>query len=266
VRNMSDLQKQLDALLSEAPRCIHLAGVDGTGKTTQGKTLLALLSSRGMEVQYAWLRFPRFFTIPFLAYARLRGFSHREVVDGNEHGYWNFDRSWLMSRVFPWVLWFDAFLLALIKVTIPLWTGKKILCDRFVVDTMVDLMVGLKDPHFDEHMPGRLFLSLLPQGTRVVVLDLETEIAQQRSPELVGDRTHAQRRQTYLDVASRQGFPVISAAPSIKQITSQLLDVLASYNERISSQERLRSAELSTDNGTTHRAPVHYPHATGDDR
>lgn len=263
---MADLKKQPDELLLEVPRCIHLAGVDGTGKTTQGKALFALLVNRGIRAQYAWLRFPRFFTIPFLVYARLRGFSHREVVDGNEHGYWNFERSWLMARVFPWVLWLDAFLLAVFRVYIPLWQGKTILCDRFVVDTLVDLMVGLNNPRFDEQVPGRLILSLLPRDTCVVVLDLETEIAQQRSPELIGDRTHVQRRQTYLDVASRQGFPVISTAVPVEQVKSQLLGVIASFSGQHQHQEHLIQAELSTDSPATQRAQVHYPHVTGDDR
>ena len=134
---MTELQNHLDETLSELPRCIHLAGVDGTGKTTQGKEILTFLQSRGIQPRYAWLRFPRFFSIPFLIYARMRRFSYREVVKGNEHGYWEFDRSWLMFWVFPWVLWFDAFLLALFRVYIPIWTGSTVLCDRFTVDTLV---------------------------------------------------------------------------------------------------------------------------------
>lgn len=205
---------------------IHLAGVDGTGKTTQAEAILALLRSRGITARYAWLRFPRFFTIPFLVYARARGYSYRETVDGHEHGYWNFRASWIMSRVFPWVLWLDTFLLALFNVYIPLWLGRTVVCDRFVLDTLVDLMAGLADPRSDERLPGRLYLALLPRDARVVVLDLETAIARQRSPELGGDRTHSHRRQMYLDVAGRQGFPVVSTAASIGEVTSRLLGTI----------------------------------------
>lgn len=205
---------------------IHLAGVDGTGKTTQAEALLALLISRGMTVRYAWLRFPRFFTIPFLVYARARGYSYRETVDGHEHGYWNFGESWAMSRIFPWVLWFDTFLLALFNVYIPIFLGRTVVGDRFVLDTLVDLMVGLDEPRYDERLPGRLFLALLPRDAQVVVLDLETAVARQRSPELKGDRTHSQRRKVYLDVAARRGFPVVSTAAPIGEVTSRLLGAI----------------------------------------
>jgi hypothetical protein len=87
------------------PRCIHLAGVDGTGKTTQAKAVLTMLRSQGMRARYVWLRFPRLFCTPFLVYARWRGLSRYEVVDGQRHGYWDFESSWLMSKVFPWVLY-----------------------------------------------------------------------------------------------------------------------------------------------------------------
>lgn len=228
---MADLQQKLDDVLLEVPRCIHLAGVDGSGKTTQGKALLDVLNAHGLEVQYVWLRFPRLFSIPFLVYARLRGYSYREVTNGYEHGYWSFGKSWLMSIIFPWVLLLDTFLFALFKVYLPLWLGRRILCDRFVIDTLVDLMVGLDKPHYDEQITGRLFLNLLPHGTRVVILDLETNIALQRSPELHGDRSHARRRQTYLDVAERQDFPIISTEMPVEKLTARLLDVIQSSKE-----------------------------------
>ena len=146
------------------PRCVHLAGENGAGKTTQAKALLALLRCDGLPARHVWLRFPRFFCAPLLAYARLRGYSHRETVDGHEHGYWDFRRSWIMSVLFPWALLLDSWLAALVKIYLPLWRGYVVVCDRFVIDILADLMVGLGDACWDERMPGRLFLALLPRG------------------------------------------------------------------------------------------------------
>lgn len=206
------------------PQCIHLAGVDGTGKSTQARALMALLEAEGTPARQVWLRFPRFLTIPLLIYARLRGYSRREVVNGHEHGYWHFESSWLMSKVFPWVLLLDTALLALIKVYVPLGLGSVVVCDRFVVDTLADLMAGLDDVCFDEGLPGRLFLALLPRHSQVVVLDLDTETARRRSPELEGDRSHSKRRGVYLEIARRRHFPVVSAASPVEEVTSQLID------------------------------------------
>jgi hypothetical protein len=143
-------------------RCVCLAGVDGTGKSTQARSLAAHLAENGARVSMVWLRFPHLSCAPLLAYARWRGYSREETVDGARHGYWEFDRSWLMSRVFPWFLLFDAWLLALLKVYLPLARGRTVLCDRCVLDTLVDLMAGLADSHFDERLPGRCILTPLP--------------------------------------------------------------------------------------------------------
>ncbi len=226
------------------PRCIHLAGVDGTGKSTQVKHLLARMEADGVEPKSVWLRFPRLFSVPFLVYARLRGLSHREVVEGHEHGYWDFENSWLMSYVFPWVLLLDSFLFALVKVYVPLAMGRTLLCDRFVVDTLADLMAGIKREKFDQTLPGRLYLALLPRGTRVVVLDLPTELARERSPELRGDRTHAQRRAVYAGLAERQGFPLVSTAAPVEVVAEQMVDVIK--GSRALAERRTEEAAASS--------------------
>jgi thymidylate kinase len=208
------------------PRCIHLAGVDGTGKSTQVKAILVLLAQQGIPARQVWLRFPRLFCIPFLIYARLRGLSRREVVDGYEHGYWNFTGSWLMVNVFPWALWLDTLLFSLVKVYIPLWRGETVVCDRFITDIVADLMAGIDDPHFDERRVGRLFWALLPARTRIVICDLETEVARQRSPELKGDRSHSRRRQIYLALARRHHLPIVSTQEPVDAVTNRLLQLI----------------------------------------
>ena len=228
-------QGEFDPMAEEQgwPLCIHLAGVDGTGKTTQARAMLYWLQREGVPVRYVWLRFPRLFSVPFLVYARLRGYSRREIVDGHQHGYWDFSRSWLMSKVFPWALLLDTLLVALVKLYVPLWRGYTVICDRFVVDILVDLMTGLNDTRFDEHFPGRLFLTLLPGGTRVVVLDLDTEIVRQRCPELAGDRTHSKRRAIYWGLARRRHLSVVSTEPSVECVSVRLQEAINDTAERL---------------------------------
>lgn len=214
------------------PRCIHLAGVDGSGKTTQARAIVSCLEQQGIPARCVWLRFPRLFCVPFLIYARLRGYSRHVTVEGHPHGYWDFGTSWLMSSVFPWVLLLDAFVLALVKIYVPLWRDYTVICDRFIVDILVDLLAGLDDNCFDERLPGRLFWALLPRSARVVVFDLDTEAAQRRCPELKGDRTHSKRRAIYLDIARRHQLPVVIASDSVDGVFFQLEDKVAVKADR----------------------------------
>ena len=205
------------------PRCIYLAGADGSGKTTQAQAMLAWLAGQGVRARYVWLRFPRLFCTPFLVYARLRGYSYQETVGEQRYGYWEFGASWLMRTVFPWVLLADTFLLALVRIYLPLARGYTVVCDRFVADVLVDLMLGEGQRELDRGLPGRLFLALLPPGVCTVIIDLGTATALQRTPALQGDRTRSARRNLYLELAARRRWPVVSSEPPREVVAAQLM-------------------------------------------
>jgi thymidylate kinase len=214
------------ATFERPPRCIHLAGADGSGKTTQARALIDRLAAQGTAARYVWLRFPRLSCTPFLVYARLRGYSRQETVDGQRYGYWDFGRSWVMRNLFPWALWVDTWLMALVRLYRPLWRGETVVCDRFVADVLVDLMLGLGEPCLDQRTVGRLFLWLLPREARTAVIDLETALAVERTPALRPDRTRSARRELYLGLAARQGWPVVSAADAPEVVTEKVIGAL----------------------------------------
>lgn len=220
-----------DERIGAWPMCIHFAGVDGSGKSTQARRIRDLSEGFGVPVTSVWLRFPRLLSAPLLLYARLRGFSHTENIDGTRHGYWRFQDSWLLTRIYPWLLLADAWLYAVCLVYLPLLWGRRVICDRFVVDTLVDLMTGLDDDRLDEGLLGRCFLAILPARTCVIVMTVDRAAAIGRSAELATDRTWARRREIYLGIASRNGFAVVDAASSIDSTTSAVCGVLCHERE-----------------------------------
>lgn len=203
---------------SDLPACIHLAGADGSGKTTQARLLATFLEGRGVRTRMVWLRFPRLTSIPFLVYARLRGFSKRTKVAGNEHGIWSFEDSWILRNLFPWSLLVDLWLLSLVKVHLPILFGRTIVCDRYALDVLVDLIAGIKDMGFDTKFPGSLFFKVMPARSKTILLDLDVETALRRSPELMGDITQETRRQIYLEISRRRNYPVISSVAAISEV------------------------------------------------
>ena len=152
----------------------YLTGPDGSGKTTYLKEIEDLLNKREEQTQHIWIRSPKIFSKPLMAYCRLVSLTKYQYIDGIRYGGHEFYRSKLVSWLFP--------ILQLVDFKIK-WFFKKrkinnnqiVLFDRFVLDTLADLMV---DTHrFDLHKKwvGKKFLSLLNNNIKIVVLKVTTE-------------------------------------------------------------------------------------------
>ncbi|UCF27368.1 MAG: thymidylate kinase-like protein [Chloroflexota bacterium] len=183
--------------LDMATRFIYITGCDGTGKSTQANLLFEKLTTQGIETRHVWLRFPFFLSIPLLAYARLRGFSWYEIHDDFRHGYWDFRSSWLLRTCLPWLMLVDAAIATIPIICLPLWFGKTIICERFVLDMLVDLSIAISDETFHKMVPGKLFLRLIPPQSRIILLDLDVRTIRQRRPDLDVDLNLEDRVKLY---------------------------------------------------------------------
>lgn len=208
------------------PRFIYICGCDGTGKSTQARWLQTRLSSLGVQPRPLWLRFPFFLSLPLLAYARWQGYSRYEEVNGVRHGYWDFRRSWPLRALLPWVLLVDTALGALGKVYLPLWLGQTIVCERFVLDLLVDLVVGFADPDLPRRWPGRLYPYLLPLKAAIVMLDLEADTIRARRADLRVDRRLEARLEAFRLMAQHQGLALLSSQPPVPEVSQRIWEMI----------------------------------------
>jgi hypothetical protein len=211
---------------SDWPRFIYLTGCDGTGKSTQARLLIGHLRERSLKVKHVWLRYPFFFSAPFLFLARLRGLSWHEEIAGYRHGYWDFRPSWLMRRVFPWVLLADAFLAACRSIYLPLLAGRIIVCERFVLDMLVDLMVACADQTIPAKLPGRLYPRLIPASARIIFLDLDQPTIVARRPALAYDRRLPARLAAFQVLANGNAYPILSSATPVEAVQQAILRLI----------------------------------------
>lgn len=188
--------------------------------------MLAHYRRQSIEPRRLWLRFPFFFSLPLLAYARLRRFSWYEQRDGVRQGYWNFRRSWLLRTIFPWVLLLDAAIAALFKVYLPLRRGEILVCERFVFDMLIDLALALDDPDLHRKLPGRLFLRLLPRNAHCVILYLDAETLRARRNDLEIDRRLEDRLAGFQRLAQDLGLPMLSSALSAERINQEIVRIV----------------------------------------
>jgi hypothetical protein len=194
---------------------IYIAGADGTGKTTQAKLLLEQLQKNGIRTKRLWLRFPFLFSLPLLAYARLCGYSWHDQTHGIWYGYWDFRPSFLMRVIFPWVVLLDAALASIWFVYIPLGAGWTIVCERYVLDMLVDLSIAVGDNSLHARIPGILFLKLIPRNSSIVVLDLDPAVAMARRRELGNDRMLNARMESFRALCLDRHIPLISSGHSV---------------------------------------------------
>ncbi|MEM4166730.1 MAG: hypothetical protein QW255_05235 [Candidatus Bilamarchaeaceae archaeon] len=195
-------------------RVIVFSGIDGCGKTTIIEQLRSILEHRGIKTQYVWLRYNHFFVKPILFFCKLIGLTTYEVIGDIRIGYHNFYKSRLISGIFICLTFWDTFLATLFKICIPLiFTRNLIICDRWVVDILVDLEIDTGIPLFKKfccvwrHFCKKFFLR-----TWVVILI-------KRSRELVlADRLENRYSKTF--IARYQLYETYSLLPCIKTVSN----------------------------------------------
>jgi thymidylate kinase/predicted nucleotidyltransferase len=219
-------------------RLIYLAGADGTGKTSHAKVIVERLRRRGVRVRYVWFRWPALLSLPLLAYCRLRGLTRYRMVDGVRYGGWEFHRSRLVSALFPWLLLADTALASLARVHVHRWRGLTVICDRFVYDVLVDLMLAVDDERLFTRAVGRLFLRLVPKDGVSVVLDAPEATLRQRKVDLRHDDCIARRRELYLSVARAYGLQVLDTSQPMVRGQAELFRLVEDAASRSASESR----------------------------
>lgn len=215
------------------PRLICIIGPDGTGKTTQAKMLIKYLKEKGLEYEYRWMRFHHFISLPVLGLARILGLTEvRTLPNGKKIGYHHFYKSKLISAIYPLTLYMDTLLATIFKLYVPLKVQKKrIICDRFIYDTLVDLAIDLDNLEIMNSKIAKKFLKLVPRDCLTILLLTSYKKIKERREDLKFDKSLKKRIEIYKEISKR--FPqirIIDASLDIESVHKQILDIVVSNN------------------------------------
>lgn len=213
------------------PLFIYITGCDGTGKSTQANLLRQRMAGEGIETSHLWLRFPFLFSLPLLVYARWRGYSWYEKNGNVRHGYWDFRQSHLLRLLFPWFMLCDATVATIHQIVIPQWSGKAIVCERFVLDMLVDMSLAFGEK-MHRTLPGKLFLRLLPAHTQVVILYLDEATTRERRADLVWDKRLAERLAVFNHLAADLSLPHFSSLIPVADLNDNIWQRVGVTHER----------------------------------
>lgn len=204
---------------------ICLIGIDGSGKTTQAFLLVKKLRQLGINCIYKRFRFFHFFSLPLLAIARIKGLS--KIIsfdDGSKVGYHYFYRSTVISLLYPILLFIDIFFAFLIKIYFYMkFFRKTIVCDRFIYDTIIDIMVDTKNYNFYKTKIGHLFLRIIPKNTLFLMLLADEKVLKKRRKNILYDKTLTIRINLYKMFSKIFKINVINSEASIKDVHENVM-------------------------------------------
>ncbi|HHH44565.1 MAG TPA: hypothetical protein ENK49_10545 [Gammaproteobacteria bacterium] len=211
--------------MNRRTRCpvICISGIDGCGKTSIIEGVRRELEADGLPTRYVWLRYNHYLTKILLAFCRLVGLTRYEYPDGVRVGYHDFYRSRLVSWLFVVFTYIDTLFVSILLVYIPAWLGSRALvCDRYVLDIMIDLEVDTRIRFAAGSRLERLFRSLMPAGAQCYLVMRDQTAVLECRPENVRDGNFQRRWMLYEEYATRSWVELVENNSTIEQAVARV--------------------------------------------
>jgi thymidylate kinase len=206
---------------------ICLMGIDGSGKTTQARSLVDRLNRGGTPARYVWCRWQPFFMKPFQLVGR--ALLQRRGVSPEHYQEFTASKQRLLRGRFLAHLWLSASLLdywivqVFPKIILGKVNGKCLVCDRYLYDTLIDQSINLRlsaenGPRLLSHPLVRIF----PRPTCTILIDLDPEIAFDRKNDVDDVDYLRDRRHRYFCFAQQLGAVVVDGNASPENVVEEV--------------------------------------------
>ncbi len=203
---------------------ICLLGMDGSGKTTHAFQIISRLQKSGEKCRYAWFGTPFFFSYPFMILCRVLDLTKTYyLANGFTCSVHEYYKNKPAAYIWPWIRFIDLFFSVGLRVYVPMKAGFTVVCDRFVPDNLVELMVDVADDRLYKKFVGRLFLHLIPNSSKLLLLDVNESLAFRRKQDLPNIDYLVQRKHKYYLVADELQIPIISAEQSFCTVSGEIV-------------------------------------------
>lgn len=213
-------------------RFICLIGMDGTGKSTLAHSVMDALEGQGVQFQYVHGLMQGRLSSPLMALGRLL-FARGRSREANYEAFVTAKR----RSVGNWPTLYSLYRAAVLldyapqvasKIAVPLALGGRVICDRYVYDTVINLELNT---HYDGDRAIRAIQHLFrvfPTPDLTFLVDVPEEVAFARKDDVPGIRHLRERRKAYQQVAKVFKIRKLDGTRPIGALTSSVVEAVSS--------------------------------------
>ncbi len=156
-------------------KLVYFFGSDGTGKTTHADMISSYLAKRGLRIWRASIK--QHHTLSFLFLKLFNAQKNNSAMN-----YYGFNGELALRIRTPWkILELISLGPALFsRVFLPSMLGFVVVCDRYLLDTLVTLSYFLKEPNLVSGKLAQLIVKLIPKKSFLVYFEADTKIILER--------------------------------------------------------------------------------------
>jgi dTMP kinase len=211
---------------------ICITGIDGSGKSTQAELLVSNCKKNGIPIRYVYAKTKPIFFKPVLIIAHylvLRNYHENEKYsEYKEKKQSVIEKHKFFSSFFYKIMIIDYQIQLFVKVSLPLYFGRNIVCDRYIFDTIItDIAVDQKYTLDDVIVSIDKLWKKNPRPDLIFLIDVSEEIAFKRKTDVVSIDYLKERRETYLAIAHRYGMIIIDGKDPLETIESRIYQDVA---------------------------------------
>jgi thymidylate kinase len=222
--------------MSPKGKLICFTGIDGAGKTTLSRYLTETLNSRGLRYKYVYGRFLPVLVRPFwavgrLLFARSKDF-HKDYSEYNSTKKTRLQNPFF-ARLHEFLLSLDYIMQVLAKITIPLMFGAKLVCDRYVYDTVITDMapdLGYSDDEVAQKI--HLFFKFMPKPDLVFLIDVDESTTLKRKTDIPDIQYLTDRRKIYAYIKPAEDVVRLNGNLSLDENKLMVEDVMTRFLEK----------------------------------